>query len=57
MNDSINCSGFVEMLVDTYDTYDNYEYSISDAGTETAKSSIQFNTAVINDSDYGFSNE
>ena len=57
MNDSINCSGFVEMLVDTYENYDNYEYSISDADAETAKSAIQFNTAVINDSDYGFSNE
>lgn len=53
MNDSINCTGFVGMLVDTNDTYDYYRCSHSDVDTETAKSSIQFNTAVIDDRDYG----
>ena len=55
MNDSINCSGFVDMLVDTYDTYDYYGNSLSDVDTETAKCSMQFNTALIDDSDYGWS--
>ena len=55
MNDSINCAGFVDMLVDTYDTYDYYGNSLSDVDTETAKCSMQFNTALIDDSDYGWS--
>ena len=55
MNDSINCSGFVGMLADTYDTYDYYGNSLSDIDTETAKSSIQFNTSLMDDSDYGWS--
>lgn len=57
MNNSINCSGFVGMLVDTHDTYDYYRNNISDAESEIAKSTIQFNKAGLNDSDYGSSNE
>lgn len=57
MNDSINCSGFVNMLVDSHDTYDYYRHSVLDTDTEMAKSSNQFNIAVIDDSDYGFSSE
>jgi endo-alpha-1,4-polygalactosaminidase (GH114 family) len=57
MNNSINCSGFVGMLVDKHDTYDYYKNTISDAEPEIAKSSIQCSTAIINDGDYGSSNE
>ena len=57
MNDSINYSGFVDMLVDAYEDYDFYGHSLSDSGAETARSSIQLNTAGIDDSDYGFSND
>lgn len=57
MNDSINCSGFVGMLADTYDTYDYYGNDLSASDTETAKSTMQFNTIVADDTDYEFSNE
>ena len=55
MNNSINCTGFVGMLADTYDTYDYYSNSLSDIDSETAKCSIQCNTSLVNDSDYGWS--
>jgi len=57
MNDSINCSGFVDMLADAYEEYDYYGNGLSDSDAETAKSSIHLYTAGINDSDYGFSND
>ena len=56
MNDSMNYSGFVEMLVDSYDDYESYGYSLADADAETAKSSVQLYTVAINDSDYEVSN-
>ena len=57
MNDSINCSGFVEMFVDSYDSNEPYGYRLTDKDVETTKDSIQLYAAGINDNDYGFSND
>lgn len=57
MNDSINCSGFVDMLADAYEEYDYYGHGLSDSDAETAKCATQLYTAGLNDSDYGFSND
>ena len=57
MNNSINCTGFVEMFVDSYEDYDFYGHTLSDADAETAKCSIQLYAAGMNDNDYGFSND
>jgi len=53
MNNSINCSGFVEMFVDSSDDFDPYGYSALDAEKEQA----QIIATNINDSGYKFPSE
>ena len=53
MNNSINCSGFVEMFADSFDDFDPYGYSALDAKMEQAHNIA----ANINDSEYKFTGE
>jgi len=57
MNNSINCSGFVEMFVDSYDDFEPYGYSILDAEIERSKITSHIKSASINDMDYKFTYE
>lgn len=57
MNNSINCSGFVEMFVDSSDDFDPYGYSALDAEIERPLITSQLNTTGINNIDYKFKGE
>lgn len=53
MNDSYDASGFVEMFVDAFDTYEPYGYSFKDANTDMTMNAIQLYAAGLNDDSFG----
>lgn len=55
MNDSINCSGFIELFVDSFDKNEPYGYSFKDADAEMTKNAIQLYAAGISEKNYGYS--
>lgn len=57
MNNSINCSGFVEMFMDSFDDFEPYGYSVMDAELEHTQINSQLKAAGINDIDYKFTGE
>ena len=49
MNNSINCSGFVDMFLNSNDDYEPYGYSDADASFENAPNTAQLNSAGHNE--------
>lgn len=48
MNNSINCTGFIEMFVEPSDNNEPHGYTATDAATESARTSNQLYPAGIN---------
>ena len=54
MNDSINYSGFVDMLLDSEDDFEPYGYADTNESLEKIYNSIQSYKAGFNDREYAF---